>query len=128
MNERRFYPPAINPESQRFWHGCERGQLLLGRDNSNGEYFYYPRSISPLTGSDDVDWVAASGRGTIYSFSIMRRADPVYVIAYVTLSEGPTVMSNIVDCAIEAIDIGKVVRLVFKASDNGPPIPCFTLA
>ena len=128
MNEQRKIPaPAINPESQRFWDACGEGQLLLGRDNSNGEHFYYPRSISPLSGSDDVDWVAASGAGVVYSYSIMRRADPSYAIAYVTLAEGPTIMTNIVDCDLEQIHIGQAVRLVFKPTEGGPPAPCFTI-
>lgn len=126
--QRKIPAPAINPESQRFWDACSNGTLLIGRDNTSGEHFYYPRSISPFSGSDDVDWVEASGEGTIYSYSVMRRADPVYVIAYVTLSEGPAIMTNIVDCDFERIRIGNAVRLVFKDSDGGPPVPCFTLA
>ena len=79
MNEQRKIPaPDINPESRRFWDACAEGPLLIGRDNTNGEHFYYPRNISPFSGSDDVDWVAAGGAGVIYSYSIMRRADPVY--------------------------------------------------
>ena len=129
MSERRTIPaPSINPESQRFWDACEAGKLLIGRDNTTGEHFYYPRSFSPFTGSDDVDWVEASGEGTIYSYSIMRRADPIYAIAYVTLAEGPTIMTNIVDCDLESTRIGQAVRLVFKQSDGGPPVPCFTRA
>ena len=129
MSKQREIPaPAVNPESRRFWDACEAGKLLIGRDNSTGEHFYYPRSISPLSGSDDVDWVEASGEAIVYSFSIMRRADPVYAIAYVTLAEGPTIMTNIVDCDLDRIRIGRPVRLVFVATDGGPPAPCFTLA
>ena len=129
MSGRRPIPaPEVNPESKRFWDACEQGRLLIGRDNTNGEHFFYPRSISPLTGSDDVDWVEASGEGVVYSFSIMRRADPVYAIAYVTLAEGPTIMTNIVDCDLERIRIDDAVRLVFVDTDGGPPAPCFTLA
>lgn len=126
MSGQRTIPaPSINPESQRFWDACGQGTLLIGRDNTTGEHFYYPRSISPLSGSDDVDWVEASGRGTVYSYSIMRRADLVYAIAYVTLAEGPTIMTNIVDCDLERIRIDMAVRLVFKETDGGPPAPCF---
>ena len=49
-----------------------------------------------------------------------------YAIAYVTLAEGPTMMTNIVDCDLDKIRIGQPVRLVFKPTDGGPPVPMFT--
>jgi len=56
----------------------------------------------------------------------MRRGAPVpYAIAYVTLAEGPTMMTNIVDCDLDAIKIGQKVKVVFKPSEGGPPVPCF---
>jgi uncharacterized OB-fold protein len=56
----------------------------------------------------------------------MRRGAPVpYAIAYVTLAEGPTMMTNIVDCDLNAIKIGQKVKVVFKPSEGGPPVPCF---
>ena len=56
----------------------------------------------------------------------MRRAPVPYVMAYVTLDEGPVMMTNIVDCDFDAIRIGQRVRVVFKLSENGPPVPMFT--
>jgi hypothetical protein len=62
----------------------------------------------------------------IYTYSVMRRGAPVpYAIAYVTLAEGPTMMTNIVDCDLEAVKIGQKVKVVFKPSEGGPPVPCF---
>ena len=56
----------------------------------------------------------ASGSGEVYSYSIMRRAEVPYAIAYVRLSEGATMMTNIVDCDFDEIKVGMPVRLVFK--------------
>jgi uncharacterized OB-fold protein len=70
----------------------------------------------------------ASGHGTIYSYSVFRRAPIPYVIAYVTLAEGPTMMTNIVDCDLDAIRIGQAVRVAFKPTDGGPPVPMFAPA
>ena len=50
--------------------------------------------------------------GTIYSWSVERRANPPYAIAFVTLAEGPTMLSTIVDCDLDAIRIGQAVRVV----------------
>ena len=61
----------------------------------------------------------------IYSFSVMRRADPVYVIAYVTLAEGPTMMTNIVDCDPDALRIGDEVEVAFVRTEGGAALPMF---
>jgi uncharacterized OB-fold protein len=76
-----------------------------------------------------VDWVEAKGSGTIYSYSVTRRAGPIpYCIAYVTLDEGITVMTNIVDCDLDTVKIGQKVKLTFKKSEGGTSIPMFALA
>ena len=76
----------------------------------------------------DTEWIEASGKGTIYSLSVMQRGNPnPYCIAYVSLDEGVTMMTQIVDCDLEALKIGQKVKLVFKASEgDGPPVPMFT--
>ena len=71
----------------------------------------------------------AKGTGTIYTFSVTRRgAGAPYCIAYVTLDEGPTMMTNIVDTDLDAVRIGQRVRVVFRPSENGTAIPMFTSA
>ena len=72
-----------------------------------------------------MQWRDASGKGAIYTFSVMRRAKETYAIAYVTLAEGPTMMTNLVDCDFDALRIGQPVTVVFKDTENGPPVPMF---
>jgi uncharacterized OB-fold protein len=57
----------------------------------------------------------------------MRRAKEPYAIAYVTLAEGPTMMTNIVDCDFDKLSIGQAVNVVFKETEGGPPVPMFKL-
>ena len=58
----------------------------------------------------------------------MRRGAPVpYTIAYVTLDEGVSMMTNIVDCDVGNLKIGDKVKLVFKPAEDGTPVPMFTL-
>ena len=91
-NTERTYPqPSINIESQPYWDAAAKERLMLKRCRSCGEVHHYPRSICPLCFSPDTEWLQASGKGTIYSFSIMRRAPVPYAIAYVTLEEGNTI-------------------------------------
>jgi uncharacterized protein len=117
--------PEPNPETQAFWDATARGELLLRRCGGCGEAHYYPRTICPLCGSADTAWEQAAGAGTIYSFSVMRQAKIPYAIAYVTLDEGPTMMTNIVEADLDAIRIGQRVRVVFVPTEGGAPVPMF---
>jgi uncharacterized OB-fold protein len=125
---RKIVAPPVNPETRPFWDAAAAGTLLIKKCLACGEMHYYPRALCPFCFSERTDWQTASGRGTIYSYSVMRRAGTRYAIAYVTLEEGVTMMTNIVDCDLDAIRIGQKVRLVFKPSDGGPPVPMFTPA
>jgi hypothetical protein len=51
-----------------------------------------------------------------------------FVIAFVTLAEGPTIMTNIIDCDPASLAIGQPVRLAFRASQGGQKVPMFTPA
>src|SRR6266540_1536103 len=100
MNDTTLPAPApiVSPESQPFWDATAEGRLLLPRCEACQTVIWYPRSFCPVCGSNNVAWFEASGRGTIYSFTVNRlgRADlPDYrgvgrfVVAYVELEEGP---------------------------------------
>ncbi|MGB7542453.1 MAG: OB-fold domain-containing protein, partial [Burkholderiales bacterium] len=105
---------------------AREGQLLLKRCTACGELHYYPRAICPFCSSERTEWVSAEGYGRIYSFSVMRRAAQPYAIAYVTLNEGITILTNLVDCDLDRLRIGDPVRLVFKPAEGGEMIPMFT--
>ena len=128
MAERKISAPAVNLETQHFWDAAGEGKLLIKKCTACGEPHFYPRTYCPFCFSDQTEWAEASGNGTIYTYSVMRRAPVPYAIAYVTLAEGPTMMTNIVDCDLNAIKIGQAVKLVFKPSEGGPPVPMFTPA
>ena len=125
--ERAFPAPTFNPETEPYWRGAVEGRLLLRRGKSGRPHFY-PRAICPFDMSD-TDWFEASGRGSIYSYSVMRRAPVVYAIGYVTLDEGVSMLTNFVDCDLDALRIGMNVRVVFKPTvDAAWKLPCFTPA
>ena len=126
--ERKIPAPSANPETKAFWEAAAQGKLLIKRCTSCGQFHYYPRALCPFCGSAATEWQTASGPGTIYSYSVMRRAEVPYAIAYVTLAEGVTMMTNLVDCDFDALKIGQRVRVVFKPTEGGPPVPTFTPA
>ena len=128
MADRKLPAPAVSPETEAFWKATGEGKLLLKRCKACGKAHYFPRTICPLCFSADTEWTQASGEGTIYSYSVMRRAPQPYAIAYVTLKEGPSMMTNIVDCDLDSIRIGQKVKVVFKPTDGGAPLPMFAPA
>ncbi len=122
---RRIPAPQPDPESAPYWQAAAEGRLLIRRCTGCGEAHHYPRSFCPFCFCGDTRWEEVSGRGTIYTFSVMRRAAVPYAIAYVTLAEGPTMMTNIVEADLDSLRIGQPVELLFQDSDAGPPVPMF---
>jgi uncharacterized protein len=123
--DRELTAPEVNPENKPFWDAAAQGKLLVKHCLACGKPHYYPRALCPFCFSDRTEWRQSTGRGTIYTYSVMRRAPVPYAIAYVTLEEGVTMMTNIVDCDLDQIRIGQRVKLVFKPSKDGPPVPMF---
>jgi uncharacterized protein len=117
---------AAYPETTEFWSAAALGKLMLKTCNSCAKAHWYPRAFCPLCGSTDLNWAEASGRGRIYAFSPARRATPTYTLAYVTLDEGPTVMTNIVNAPPESLQIDQAVQVTFQAADEGRMMPFFT--
>jgi uncharacterized OB-fold protein len=123
--QRKIPAPPVSSETQAFWDAARDGRFLIPKCRACGKAHWYPRAICPLCQSSEVEWVQASGNGTIYSFSVMRRAPEPFAVAYVTLAEGPTMITNLVDCDFDQLKIGQQVRIKFTPTDGGPPVPTF---
>jgi hypothetical protein len=127
MAERTIQAPIPDPTTAPFWEACREGRLMVGFCRDTGRHFFPPRGVSPFTLSPNVELVAASGQGVVYSFTVMRTATP-YIAAMVELAEGPRVFTNLVQVAPEDVRIGMAVRLVFQPTEGGPPVPMFAPA
>ena len=126
MPERKIPAPVPTPDTEAFWQGARAHRLLLPRCASCGRLHWYPRPVCPFCFADIVEQVEATGHGTIYAFSVARRTPEPFAIAYVTLAEGPTVLTNLVGCDFDRLRIGQAVRLVWADAEGGPPVPTFT--
>lgn len=127
--ERKIPAPAVNPEIKPYFDAAGEGKLLVKKCKACGQYHHYPRALCPHCFSDQTEWTEAKGTGTVYTYSVLRRGAPVpYCIAYVTLDEGVTMMTNIVDCDLDAVKIGMKVKVAFKPTDGGPSVPVFVPA
>ncbi len=122
---RKLMSPVVNSETEAFFDAARQGRFMIPVCTACGKAHWYPRAICPFCSSDKVEWREASGKGTIYTFSVMRRVKEPYAIAHVTLAEGPTMLTNIVDCDLDTVRIGQPVAVVFKETENGPPVPLF---
>ncbi len=114
-------PQPVNPEfTSPFWEATKRGELVLPRCRTCSDVFFYPREVCPNCLSSDLEWVAASGKGRVYAYTIVHqpanpafREETPYVYAMIQLDEGPRMVSNLVDCPHEEISINMPVAAVF---------------
>lgn len=112
--------PNPTPLTRPFWDGARRRELCIQRCRACRSFVFYPRYFCTVCGSDALEWVQASGRGTVFTYTVARRptheafADRVpYVIAVVELEEGPKLTTNIVGVDPEQVAIGMPVHATF---------------
>jgi len=137
MSEReiQYRKPATDWQTLAYWEGCGRGELVLQRCGDCGAVQHRPRGLCATCLSSGIEHFVASGRGRVHTFTIthqngqsaFRNACP-YVLAYVDLEEGPRLMTNIVGCEPDAVEIGMEVRADFVATERGLGIPRFVPA
>lgn len=125
MPQADYIHPPINPETKPIWDATKEGKLLIAKCPDTGNYVWFPRRVSPFTGKTNMEYVQAKGTGVVYTYSVMRRAASPYCIAYVTLDEGPTIMTNIVNTDYDTVKIGMKVKLTFKDLNEEASLPLF---
>jgi uncharacterized OB-fold protein len=114
-------PVAANPDhTQPFWDATKSHKLVLPRCNACSHLFFYPRERCPNCLSGDLSWVESEGKGRVYSFTIIQQPvdkafleDIPYIYAIIQLDEGPRMISNVIDCAIEDVCVDMAVTVAF---------------
>ena len=131
----RFDLPTPDVETKPFWDGCREGKFLIRHCNACGRNHFYPRPFCPTCWSEDVAWKEASGRGTLYTYSIVHVNDlppfaerVPYVAAMVDLDEGPRVMTNVEGVPFDELRVGMPVTVEFKPISDDITIPVFRAA
>ncbi|MDO8614838.1 MAG: OB-fold domain-containing protein [Dehalococcoidia bacterium] len=109
--------PAPSAVSRPFWEGLRAREVRLPRCLECRRYVFYPRRLCPFCLCERLEWVRASGRGTVYSYTVVRRAmnpafqeDVPYLFAIVELEEGVRVTANIVRCRPEDARVDMPVK------------------
>lgn len=118
---------VASPQQAYFAHLAE-GRFMIQRSRSSGEHVFYPRIAAPRTGAQDLEWVPASGRGTVYATTVMRVRPPAqpYNVCLVQLEEGPRMMSRVEGIAPEAVKVGLQVQAHISRDEEGQPLVVFT--
>jgi uncharacterized OB-fold protein len=115
-----------------YWEGARQGRLLLQSCGGCGHVWHPPLPICPQCRAKNYTWQPARGGGVVYSFTIVHHAAHVavdgrtpYLVALVTLDEGPRVVGNILGCAIGDMRIGMKVSVTFQTIAPGVVLPQF---
>lgn len=107
-----FEGPGPDAEFESF---LAEGRFMIQRSASTGEHLFYPRTLAPGSGAADLEWVEASGRGTVHSTTVVRQRPEKggdYNIALIDLEEGPRMMSRVTGVAPDEVTIGMAVKAV----------------
>ena len=112
--------PKITLDNQEFWDSCKRHQMCLQYCTDRGYWRYYPSPICHKCGSFTCRWEPVSGRGKVYTYTVIYRPpspefakDVPYVYGIVELEEGPMMPTNIVGIPAESVRIGMPVQVTY---------------
>jgi uncharacterized OB-fold protein len=130
-------PPAFSitsdSDSQPYWDGIAQGELRIQRCDACSRAVFYPRALCPHCHSEQLSWITATGKGTIYSYTVAHQAfgsfanDVPYIIAIVELTEGVRMMTRIIDAPRERVAIGVPVQVTFASLSEDITLPYFRL-
>lgn len=128
--------PPVSELTRPYWVAARSDELVVQYCDACDYRLFPPRAHCPACGSAELSWRAVSGKGMVYSYTVAHRPPhPVFAgqcplaVAIVELEEGPRMISNIVGCDPDRIEIGMAVRVAFEAIDDSDVVlPVFAPA
>jgi uncharacterized OB-fold protein len=120
-----------DPLDLPFWQACGEGRFLLHRCGVCRRH-YWPASRCVRHGAQNMAWVEGSGRGTLYTYTVIHHAYTAsmkgrvpYVVGVIQLDEGPFFHSNVVGCPLERLAVGQPLRATMIEHESGLVVPVF---
>ncbi len=116
---------SLHPHTKPFWEGTAKGKLLLPICLDCNKFHWYPRPFCPHCYGFNLAWRESSGKGTIHTSSMMRKAATPYIVAAVQLDEGPTILTNVIANDFSEAAIGARVKVDFdrlNTPDRSMPV------
>ncbi|HEY6130382.1 MAG TPA: Zn-ribbon domain-containing OB-fold protein [Halioglobus sp.] len=125
--------PHTTALSRPHWDACREGKLKVQRCRQCETYIFIPQPRCTTCQSADLEWVECSGRGLVYSFTVVHRAprpqfEIPYIVAIIAMEEGWHMLSNVLECAPEDAAIGLAVKVRFKKMNTEITLPYFVRA
>jgi len=124
--------PEIDQQLAPFFAAAKEHRLVVQRCAGCGAHRFPPRELCSGCLSTESTWVEVSGRGEIFSYNVMHQiyhpafaSEVPYAVVVVKLAEGPKMISNLVDCAVNEIRIGMPVEVVFESVSPEVTLPKF---
>lgn len=126
--------PKSDPLTARFWNSVNGGAMEIQRCDDCATFVFYPRALCPACSSRALRWTTVSGRGSIYTFTIVHKptnaafkTDVPYVVAIVELQEGCRMMTNIIEVQPDPsfVKIGMPVEIVYQRVTDEVALPKF---
>ncbi len=122
--------PHPTPTSRPHWDGCREGVLRVQRCTACSDFVFIPRPGCPRCLRETLDWVESTGRGTLYSYTVVHRPqrpefEVPYTVAIVELEEGWHMLTNLVECKPGQIRIGLPVEVSFRPMSDEITLPLF---
>ncbi|HBY95408.1 MAG: Zn-ribbon domain-containing OB-fold protein [Ardenticatenaceae bacterium] len=132
MNLPKKPVPPIHPWTEPYWDAAKSGKLMIQCCQACHQNIFYPRLSCPFCFSDRIEWIECSGRGSVYTFSVVRNNPPSafaddlpFVIAIVRLEEGVQMMTNIVACDPADVYCDMPVAVTFERLNDEITLPKF---
>lgn len=126
--------PEPSIDSQPFWDGLKDRRIMLQKCSDCGTIRHYPRPMCDKCHSMECDWVEASGKGTIYSwtethhpFHLGFKAETPYILVTVTLDEGVRIQTKLLGAKVEDLKLDLPVEVVFAQETPDLVLPYFRL-
>lgn len=132
MNTSKKPAPVVNEWARPFWDFAKERKLYLQECITCSKHIFYPRIACPFCGSQEIEWVQASGKGKLYTFTVVEnnapsafQSDCPYVVAIVQLEEGVQMLTNIVDCNPYKLKFDMPVEVTFDQLNDEFTLPKF---
>lgn len=122
--------PRPTALSKPHWDGCREGVLRVQRCTACSTFVFIPQPVCTACLSASLAWVEISGRGTLYSYTVVHRPqqpafEVPYTVAVVELEEGFHMLSNLIGVELDAIEIGMPLEVSFESMSDEITLPFF---